>query len=642
MQAQYLAVIQKCNGAFSESVPDSIFYATDLSGAYFPGRGVLASTLIHVTTAFVLLFFPALRLFLFSPPMPEDVVFINLREPVTVMYLPSLDGGKQAPQPAKVAKAAPERKAPPPVAEGLSYPSPQPILSDVPDPTNRVQTVLKPEVSNLPTLKPPLPIPNLVQAEEKAPVIQKIREPEVGLPETELWTHNDLPELADYLETVLQPVPLNIPSPEPEVVLPEIASPVVQNEEPVPEPEMELPEMKLESLSRRDTAELIPLPSETSPIEARPPSDLLSVNLPDLIKVTPPPPLPVPEREITEEQGKEPEKIEELASAPPGTVPHPPEDEAPYLALTPLPALPAIKIDIPEGEARGSFALSPRPNLATDALDPGGRSEDSAEKTGPPQTAAEVEVAESEEEPLLVLATGAAPESGDDFGAIPVSDAFEGITIIGGAVEPADASHVAGDVVEDPFGGISIVGGSYEPGVEDEPAVIRAHRPLQTEYSLNVISTEDSGGGLPSYGVFQDEQIYTTYLDMRETESDQDPSWTLEFARLRESDGGVVVNVDWENNNEGLILPFPKVKERPYLPDPIIRSCSGGLIVVYGVIDREGHLKQLTIKESPHELLSQLVLQALGKWIFRPARFDGEPVAVKVLMGIPLWLPSIE
>ena len=45
-----------------------------------------------------------------------------------------------------------------------------------------------------------------------------------------------------------------------------------------------------------------------------------------------------------------------------------------------------------------------------------------------------------------------------------------------------------------------------------------------------MVSTESSGGGLPYFGVFANEQIRTVYLDMRQTEDDETPLWTVEFA----------------------------------------------------------------------------------------------------------------
>jgi len=78
-------------------------------------------------------------------------------------------------------------------------------------------------------------------------------------------------------------------------------------------------------------------------------------------------------------------------------------------------------------------------------------------------------------------------------------------------------------------------------------------RPLQTAYGLTVISTENSGGGLPSFGVFSNQPIYTVYLDMRQTENDSRPSWTLEFAVISETDP-LVNAADQSRSLQGLVL----------------------------------------------------------------------------------------
>jgi hypothetical protein len=64
------------------------------------------------------------------------------------------------------------------------------------------------------------------------------------------------------------------------------------------------------------------------------------------------------------------------------------------------------------------------------------------------------------------------------------------------------------------------------------------------------------------------------------------------------------------------------------------------MIIVFAVINIEGKMEQLSVKESPDTLLNKPVLSALSKWVFRPARLDGEPVRAKILLGIPLWLPE--
>jgi TonB family protein len=86
------------------------------------------------------------------------------------------------------------------------------------------------------------------------------------------------------------------------------------------------------------------------------------------------------------------------------------------------------------------------------------------------------------------------------------------------------------------------------------------------------------------------------------------------------------------------VLPFPVVKEPPAWPADVVRGYLRKLVVVYGQINTEGKLDQLSVKDSPDARLNQPVLDALQRWTFRPAQLNGAPVAVKVLLGIPLAL----
>jgi len=47
---------------------------------------------------------------------------------------------------------------------------------------------------------------------------------------------------------------------------------------------------------------------------------------------------------------------------------------------------------------------------------------------------------------------------------------------------------------------------------------------------MTFTSTASSGGGLPDFGVFQNQKVYTVYLDMRASDDDPAPSWTLQYA----------------------------------------------------------------------------------------------------------------
>ncbi len=164
---------------------------------------------------------------------------------------------------------------------------------------------------------------------------------------------------------------------------------------------------------------------------------------------------------------------------------------------------------------------------------------------------------------------------------------------------------------------------------------MRTARPLQTAYGISILSTENSGGGLPSFGVFSGEQIYTVYLDMRETEFDPPQNWTLEFA---------IASPPGQNgsgaspNKEGLILPFPAFKEKPAFPADVVRRYLRRMVIVFGVIDPEGKMAQIAVKESPDPTLNDVLVKCLVKWVFRPAQLNGQPVPAKILIGIPLSL----
>ncbi len=167
----------------------------------------------------------------------------------------------------------------------------------------------------------------------------------------------------------------------------------------------------------------------------------------------------------------------------------------------------------------------------------------------------------------------------------------------------------------------------------------RIPHPLQTRYGTFVVSTENSGGGLPYFGVFSNAQINTVYLDMRQTETDTAPFWTLEFVVPRGTAIQANPAKELDESYEGFVLPVPVVKEQPALPLELVRRHIGKMVIVYTVINVEGKMEQTSVKESPDPLLNQPVLDALSKWVFRPGVLNGDPVEVEALLGIPLWLP---
>jgi len=142
-----------------------------------------------------------------------------------------------------------------------------------------------------------------------------------------------------------------------------------------------------------------------------------------------------------------------------------------------------------------------------------------------------------------------------------------------------------------------------------------------------------SGGGLPDLGVFASEKVYSVYLDMRTTTSDQIPSWTLQYAPLRSSDEDTASI----RKQETVTPPYLLVKEVPKLPIEMSRKYQRRMVIVYAIMDTQGKLDQIVVMQSPAAQLTDLIIEALNKWVFRPAELNGQPVSIKLLLGVPIF-----
>jgi hypothetical protein len=621
-------LVLRRSSKLSDNAPTSLFKGPDLGRAYFPVRGVFYSICIH-SAVFVLLILLNLFRSIPDPPLvANQLAFVHPHFPKVIMYLPLLEPAGQFirfPAPKEKASPRPAQEARASETKGLSYPGPQKIVSDPPNPTNRIQTVLQPDLERPQILVPPLPVPNIVQIADVTSAMPKITVPPLQLPKEEA------PEAPKPVKEALLPAEVK-----------------------EPEPEMVLPALELTPVTRMEAPKIILPPSKPPILQARPSERPVKLELPSQMKAKAPPPEPEPEPKPKPEP---PPKAAESAKPAPAPKTNENSKEAPIadpssstrgkrnlLALSPMPASPKDPVKVPPGEARGRFVLSPEPNLAVAENEPGMKTgnrsstievakkpapakEETAPKTPPASSKADNGKAASVKSPA-VSNGGSGAERGSKPGSSP------------GTGNPA-GSGVAQASVKRPFSGITIIGGEVDPGESPNDAPVkRSRRPLQTSYGLSVISTEDSGGGLPFVGVFSNEQIYTVYLDMRESELEDDPSWTLEFAVIPGSAAHANNPGSSARSQQGLILPFPAEKKKPIFPVEIMRRHLNRMILVYAIIGTDGKLDQITIEQSPDNQLDEPVAAALAQWVFRPAQLNGEPVAVKVLMGIPLWVPE--
>jgi Gram-negative bacterial TonB protein C-terminal len=552
----------------------------DVSHGYLPGRALFLSSLVHelIIVALLLLSFTLSRTHLPASRSFNDV--IKLSDAKGVVYLPVLGGGSEGSGhtggspgvSGKESSPSPSRSS-----KGMAFPGPQPILSNPPDPTNQRQTIIQPAKEKPRVLQEFVPLPNMV----------KIAKPHLPLPSDLVSGTPDLPEFHPAVQAPAAP---------PRIALPATAPPA-----PI-----------------RPTAE-------------------------------------APKRAAGEKEVAPPKlKLSQTLGA----------DEQELVSLSPTPTLPEANPEMPLGEARGRFAVSPTVNLAPENA-PGSKVESPGTTPAIGQTAAaagndagQTALGAGNSKGSegtgggLGVGTGSGADTGPGKGGTGTGSARGSSTGtgIGTGPGPTSASGAGAGSATGRGGlpgltiqrggaggaGISVNGGGAGAGggisVDVQRSVIKI--PPQTAYGMTITSTADSGGGLPDLGVFAHEKVYTVFLDMREKSAEQAPSWTLQYARLQsaaEKEAAAPMTAQ-----EALTPPFPLAKELPKLNSELMRRYLRNVIVVYAVLDKQGKLQHMSVRQSPDTRFSPPILAALTQWTFQPAQLNGQPVALKVLIGIPL------
>ena len=560
----------------------------------FPRRGLLGSSFVHsLALAAILLappFFAAAR----HPLEPDDPPSADTIEAKQIVYLPQLGGGLEGRGhrgggPAAAGKGNSVAQAA--SSSGFTYPGPQKIVSNLSNPTNNIQTILQPELKHPKTLPPLVPAPNLVQTANADPP-------------SPLKPSNSIPAKPAFPFKIkpLSPSQRKVRAYDPSV-------PVIQPalQDPTSAVKMVLP------------ANVPPPVNETTNSDPQTP-------------VTP----------------QEPHRFDRISNLPTrGT------DPKTRLSLSPAPSPPDLKTTLPAGEARGRFAVSPDPSPLGANDGPGSK------LNGSPNSSA---VGNGNGAPVGNSvgegAGGKGAIGGEDRGVGNGAGLEEG-SGKGGGGTGADSGRGTGKgggtgtgngtgsgsgsgggpgPGTGAFPGITIQGGSSGTGAVDGKPSMRASSisiAPSGAYGLTVVATASSGGGLPDFGVFSNERVYTVYLDMRKTVADPAPSWVLQCALLRGAAGG---SQNSSAGQQGFAPPFPIVKEPLNLPADRAQKNLHRMIVVYAVVDSNGKLDQSSVKQSPDPELDKAVLEALSKWTFRPAELNGQAVAVRILLGIPISL----
>ena len=597
-----------CQFRDATSVPNFL----EIGYGYRPGRSSGFSALLHLLAA-LLIASSSTRL---AYVHAAEVVRPRL-EPMKIdpLYLPVLGGGSEgagkegggsgtATEASSGLRARSHR--------GFAYPGPQPLVSAPPMAKLGIQTILRPDLINPPQLHQNFPLPDLAVApplplaEPPKPVI-KI---EAG----------KLPIRPD--EKTLQAPKLTLPTTSTRNI-PELAS-----AEPVmPQALPAKPVMKIE-------AGRLPIGRVEKAVQA-PKLTLQTAStstLPELASAEPVMPQAAPAKPVP-------------AAISASDFPASTRAREGLLVLNAIPPPAETRTKIPLGEARSLFSVAPGESTILAAPAVGTKGGDSSEASGngvPSDNLtgdAIAEIASGHGTALVARGSGKGkgskygPGNGEGLEPVP-ADSGTGRGSApgrngtgGGRAEMLGSGGGAGNSPGGgSFPGISIRGGTYNGA-----ASIRTHvtKP-QTSYAMTITSTASSGGGLPDYGVFQNQKVYTVYLDMRSGDDDPAPAWTLQYALLQPSDASAIRVVGVPTP------PYATLKQVPELTGALASGCANKLIVVSGILNVNGRLEQISVKKTPDQRINEVIADALANWMFQPSQIQGNPVALKVMLGIRL------
>ena len=303
-----------------------------------------------------------------------------------------------------------------------------------------------------------------------------------------------------------------------------------------------------------------------------------------------------------------------------------------------MPAPPTANIQVPRAEAHGQFVVVPSQTAQSPTIPPG--------SPGVPDVRSETAALGASSSPLASGYDAAGDKNtklkGGTYGDRDVTDVTEGHALgpakgLGRGVGPGLGKGPGGSAGSgvgagagpgaSPFPDMTIQGGEGPSTAVSLPTQHQSGDMLSGgSYGLTIVSTGNSGGGLGDFGVFQDEAVFTVYLSLSSAENDPQQNWVFQYAVVNPS--GVRL--------DNLVAPFPVTKVKPEWPADLATKYRGQTLVAFAVIDDEGKIRRLKMMQSPNVGFDMALAKALESWVFRPARADNRPIAVKGLFGIPI------
>lgn len=171
--------------------------------------------------------------------------------------------------------------------------------------------------------------------------------------------------------------------------------------------------------------------------------------------------------------------------------------------------------------------------------------------------------------------------------------------------------------------GITITGGGYIGSSPSAAASGAAKVQPPQSYGLTIVASGSSGGAIRDLGVFgRSETVYTVYLSM--ADAGGGPDCPMQYSVVP-GQGNFVSN--------GLVTP-PYAATKKVAKLPASSKSLGREVFVRGFIGTDGNVTVPYAVGGPIDETSKAAVESLQQWQFVPASIEGQPVKVKVLIGI--------
>jgi TonB family protein len=263
------------------------------------------------------------------------------------------------------------------------------------------------------------------------------------------------------------------------------------------------------------------------------------------------------------------------------------------IALSASPAPPAPEVNVPQGNLAARVAISP------DGKQPGAPG--GAENGAPGNGGAGGDNSSSG-------GHGANSKNGAGSGSLPAA-----VSITGGNSHSTTSGLGSGN------SGHATTKLNLKP-MPTSDAPLPAHR------GPAVIGALDPK--LPPETILSGKEIYTLHVDMPNLTSISG-NWVMNFAQLDEG------NPPFNHPKGTLSGPVLLSKVDPKYPQTQIKEHVDGEVVLYAIIRKDGTVDSIQLVHGIDPQLDKNSMDALARWVFRPAMREGQPVDLEAVVHIP-------